>query len=174
MKRRAQPPVKGGNLTKNKKYPLIHGHLTYLLSPCCAICEFFRHYCCRTSHSTSTLLRGRVEAFFKSHLHAHHLFHAPTFLESLSYPPAHARFPSLALLHALCAVGCQYTTPMLILPYIPTYSPLIGWKVRPRSNISLLTMPLSRDLQRVSGTATQRVWLVSGSARQTTIRRKAR
>lgn len=55
------------------------------------------------------LVRHLVEAFFAFHPHATRLFHAPTFLTSLSLPPNQPGFPNAAVLHAICALGSLYT-----------------------------------------------------------------
>ncbi|KAK0456553.1 hypothetical protein EV421DRAFT_1895773 [Armillaria borealis] len=55
------------------------------------------------------LLRHLVEVFFLFHPHATRLFHATSFMTSLSLPPAHPRFPAPPVLHAICAVGSLYT-----------------------------------------------------------------
>ncbi|KAI0788551.1 hypothetical protein C8Q75DRAFT_768846 [Abortiporus biennis] len=46
-----------------------------------------------------------AESFFKFYPDACHLLCAKNFLTSLYYPPNHAQFPSLSLVHAVCAVG---------------------------------------------------------------------
>jgi hypothetical protein len=51
----------------------------------------------------------RVDVFFKFHPHAGRLFHATSFMSSLSLPPTHPRFPSIPVLHAICAIGSFYT-----------------------------------------------------------------
>ena len=51
----------------------------------------------------------RVEAFFTYHIHAGRLFHMPTFMASLELLPTDPRFPSTAVLHAMCAVGSLYS-----------------------------------------------------------------
>ena len=51
----------------------------------------------------------RVESFFAFHPHANRLFHQATFMTNLCYPPTHPNFPSAGVLHAMCAVGSQYT-----------------------------------------------------------------
>jgi len=51
----------------------------------------------------------RVDVFFKFHPHAGRLFHATSFINSLSLPPTHPRFPSIPVLHAICAIGSFYT-----------------------------------------------------------------
>lgn len=55
------------------------------------------------------LLRHLVDVFFTFHPHANRLFHAPTFMNSMSYGPNHPRFPCTAILHAICAIGSLYT-----------------------------------------------------------------
>ncbi|KAI0691869.1 hypothetical protein BC835DRAFT_1359660 [Cytidiella melzeri] len=52
--------------------------------------------------------RRLAEAFFAFHIHAGRLFHGPSFLASLDLHPLDARFPSVAALHALCAVGSTF------------------------------------------------------------------
>ncbi|EKM55919.1 uncharacterized protein PHACADRAFT_256855 [Phanerochaete carnosa HHB-10118-sp] len=42
-------------------------------------------------------------------MHANRMFHVPTFMASLELLPTDPRFPSPAILHAMCAVGCLYT-----------------------------------------------------------------
>ncbi|TFK41060.1 hypothetical protein BDQ12DRAFT_600361 [Crucibulum laeve] len=55
------------------------------------------------------LLRHLVDVFFTFHPHATRLFHAATFIRSLSLPPSHPKFPSTPVLHAICALGSLYT-----------------------------------------------------------------
>ncbi|VDB88782.1 unnamed protein product [Peniophora sp. CBMAI 1063] len=55
------------------------------------------------------LLKHLVESFFAFHPHANRLFHQPTFMNDLCLPPTHPSFPTTSVLHALCAVGSQYT-----------------------------------------------------------------
>ncbi|KAI0068330.1 hypothetical protein BV25DRAFT_563442 [Artomyces pyxidatus] len=55
------------------------------------------------------LLRHLVEVFFAFHPHAGRLFHGPTFMTSLQLPPSHPKFPSVSVLHAICALGSLYT-----------------------------------------------------------------
>ncbi|KAH9947919.1 hypothetical protein B0H21DRAFT_736146 [Amylocystis lapponica] len=55
------------------------------------------------------LVRHLIDAFFTFHAHANIIFHTPTFMASLSLPPSHPKFPNVALLHAICAVGSMYT-----------------------------------------------------------------
>ncbi|KXN89934.1 hypothetical protein AN958_04938 [Leucoagaricus sp. SymC.cos] len=55
------------------------------------------------------LLRHLIDVFFTFHPHANRLFHATTFLNSLSYGPNHPKFPCTAILHAICAIGSLYT-----------------------------------------------------------------
>ncbi|KIL70734.1 hypothetical protein M378DRAFT_194984 [Amanita muscaria Koide BX008] len=66
------------------------------------------------------LLLHLVDVFFKFHLHAHRLFHRPTFLTSLSFPPNHPKFPCSAVLHAICAAGSLYTAAVTSPPQ-PTF-----------------------------------------------------
>ncbi|KAJ3537494.1 hypothetical protein NM688_g6679 [Phlebia brevispora] len=55
------------------------------------------------------ITRHLVEAFFTYHIHANRLFHVPTFMASLELLPTDPRFPSSAILHAMCAVGSLYS-----------------------------------------------------------------
>ncbi|KZT21176.1 hypothetical protein NEOLEDRAFT_1121516 [Neolentinus lepideus HHB14362 ss-1] len=55
------------------------------------------------------LVRHLVDAFFSFHPHASRLFHAPTFMTSLSLPPGHVKFPNVAILHSICALASLYT-----------------------------------------------------------------
>ncbi|KAF9452679.1 hypothetical protein P691DRAFT_179047 [Macrolepiota fuliginosa MF-IS2] len=55
------------------------------------------------------LLRHLVDVFFTFHPHANRLFHAASFMNSLSYGPNHPKFPCTAVLHAICAIGSLYT-----------------------------------------------------------------
>ncbi|KAI0375308.1 hypothetical protein BV20DRAFT_933614, partial [Pilatotrama ljubarskyi] len=64
-------------------------------------------------------LRHLVEAFFNFTPTACRLFHAPTFLASLSLPPTHPGFPSPAVLHAMCAMGSMYTAALRPTPSPP-------------------------------------------------------
>ncbi|KAF8912757.1 hypothetical protein CPB84DRAFT_1670239 [Gymnopilus junonius] len=66
------------------------------------------------------LLRHLVEVFFMFHPHANRLFHAPTFMNSLSLPPSHHKFPSAPVLHAICAIGSLYTAAVTS-PPLPNY-----------------------------------------------------
>ena len=59
------------------------------------------------------MVSGRVEVFFGFHPHAGRLFHSPSFMASLSLPPSHPKFPSTAVLHAICAVGSLYTASIM-------------------------------------------------------------
>ena len=54
---------------------------------------------------TPDLLRHLIQTFFVSHPHASRLLHRPTFMASLDHPPNHPNFPSLSLLHAICALS---------------------------------------------------------------------
>lgn len=60
-------------------------------------------------HRGAEIRPHRIESFFAFHPHANRLFHHPTFMNNMCYPPTHPNFPSTAVLHALCAVGSQYT-----------------------------------------------------------------
>jgi len=80
-----------------------------------AICE--SNICLPVSSSQSSLLQRSVDAFFAFHPHAGRLFHAPTFMATLSLPPNHPDFPSPCILHAICAVGSLYS--MAVLPTPP-------------------------------------------------------
>ncbi|KAI0684542.1 hypothetical protein BC835DRAFT_1422219 [Cytidiella melzeri] len=53
--------------------------------------------------------RKVITAFFTFHVHACRLFHAPTFLASLDLHPLDPRFPTVAVLHAICAIGSTFT-----------------------------------------------------------------
>ncbi|KAH9486839.1 hypothetical protein JR316_0000904 [Psilocybe cubensis] len=55
------------------------------------------------------LLRHLIDVFFVFHPHAGRMFHPPTFMHSISLPPNHPKFPSLPVLHAICAIGSLYT-----------------------------------------------------------------
>ncbi|RDB28416.1 hypothetical protein Hypma_015426 [Hypsizygus marmoreus] len=55
------------------------------------------------------LLRHLVEVFFVFHPHANRLLHAPSFMQTLTLPPIHPKFPSTPVLHAICAIGSLYT-----------------------------------------------------------------
>ncbi|KLO14473.1 hypothetical protein SCHPADRAFT_920667 [Schizopora paradoxa] len=55
------------------------------------------------------LLQHLVDVFFSFHHHSNRIFHAPTFLTSMTLPPNHPGFPHIAILHAICAVGSFYT-----------------------------------------------------------------
>lgn len=55
------------------------------------------------------LLNHLVEIFFTCHPHANRLLHRPTFLASLRLPPQHQDFPSLSLLHAICALASLWS-----------------------------------------------------------------
>lgn len=66
------------------------------------------------------LLRHLVDVFFIYHHHAHRLFHYTSFMTSLSLPPSHPKFPSPAVLHAICALGSLYTAAVTSPPF-PDY-----------------------------------------------------
>ncbi|TFY63443.1 hypothetical protein EVJ58_g3264 [Rhodofomes roseus] len=74
---------------------------------------------------TPNFLRHLVDAFFSYHPDATRMFHQRTFLSTLLLPPTHPRFPSLGLLHAICAVGSMYTAaiPSPAIPSGPEFSP---------------------------------------------------
>lgn len=63
---------------------------------------------------------ARVDVFFTFHPHAGRLFHMPSFMNSLSLPPTHPKFPSLPVLHAICAIGSLYTAAVTS-PPLPNY-----------------------------------------------------
>jgi hypothetical protein len=63
----------------------------------------------------------RVEMFFAFHPHATRLFHAPSFMASLSLSPTHPKFPIPPVLHAICAVSTLYTAAVSS-PPLPNYS----------------------------------------------------
>lgn len=54
------------------------------------------------------IVRHLVETFFNTIQLAPHLIHRPTFTSSLTLPPKDPGFPSVALLHAICAVTTLY------------------------------------------------------------------
>jgi hypothetical protein len=64
------------------------------------------------------LLRHLVEVFFTFQPRASQLFHAPTFMTSLTLPPNHPKFPAVSVLHGICAVGSLYTTAVTSAPPI--------------------------------------------------------
>ncbi|KAI0830615.1 hypothetical protein BC628DRAFT_1312690 [Trametes gibbosa] len=64
-------------------------------------------------------LRHLVEAFFTFTPSASRMFHAPTFLASLSLPPTHPKFPLPATLHGMCALGSLYTAAVSPTPAPP-------------------------------------------------------
>ncbi|EKM56893.1 uncharacterized protein PHACADRAFT_254261 [Phanerochaete carnosa HHB-10118-sp] len=73
---------------------------------------------------TPEVTRHLIHAFFAFWIHAGRLFHGPTFLSSLDFPPSDPRFPSPVVLHAICAVGSMYTadiapTPIHTSRYFP-------------------------------------------------------
>ncbi|KAI0689159.1 hypothetical protein BC835DRAFT_271332 [Cytidiella melzeri] len=74
--------------------------------------DFQEHTVVRTGWSPHlpdpATTRRVVEAFFAFHIHAGRLFHGPSFLASLDLHPMDERFPSVAVLHALCAVGSMF------------------------------------------------------------------
>ena len=51
----------------------------------------------------------RIEAFFTFTPLAERLFHKPSFMNLLSLPTTHLKFPAPAILHAMCALGSMYT-----------------------------------------------------------------
>ncbi|KAG9009730.1 hypothetical protein FRB90_008175 [Tulasnella sp. 427] len=55
------------------------------------------------------LLYHLVETFFACVPHAHRVIHKPTFMSSLVHPAASKKFPTTALLHAICAISSLYT-----------------------------------------------------------------
>ncbi|KAI0721342.1 hypothetical protein C8T65DRAFT_631383 [Cerioporus squamosus] len=61
-------------------------------------------------------LRHLVEAYFSFTPLAGRMFHAPTFLASLSLPPTHPKFPLPAVLHGMCAMGSMYTAAITHMP----------------------------------------------------------
>ncbi|KAH9846804.1 hypothetical protein C2E23DRAFT_743274 [Lenzites betulinus] len=67
----------------------------------------------------SPFLRHLVDAFFTFTPIASRMFHAPTFLASLSLPPSHPKFPLPAILHAMCALGSLYTAAVSPTPTPP-------------------------------------------------------
>lgn len=73
-----------------------------------------------TSLPNPELMRHLVDVFFTFHPHAGRLFHMPSFMNSLSLPPTHPKFPSLPVLHAICAIGSLYTAAVTS-PPLPNY-----------------------------------------------------
>ncbi|KAI0080279.1 hypothetical protein K474DRAFT_1590244 [Panus rudis PR-1116 ss-1] len=63
--------------------------------------------------------RHLVEAYFAFHLHAHRLFHGPSFIASLDFHPSDPRFPWVAILHAMCAIGSLYVANIPPVPEPP-------------------------------------------------------
>lgn len=63
----------------------------------------------------------RVEVFFVFHPHANRLFHAPSFMSTLSLPPSHPKFPATPVLHAICAIGSLYTAAVTS-PPLPNFA----------------------------------------------------
>ncbi|KAF5375247.1 hypothetical protein D9758_000182 [Tetrapyrgos nigripes] len=55
------------------------------------------------------LLKHLVDAFFVFQPHARRLFHYSTFMACLALPPSHPKFPSVPVLHGICAVGALFT-----------------------------------------------------------------
>jgi hypothetical protein len=55
------------------------------------------------------ILNHLVETFFACHPHANRLLHRSTFMASLRLPPNHQDFPSLSLLHAICALASLWS-----------------------------------------------------------------
>lgn len=76
----------------------------------------------------------RVDVFFKFHPHAGRLFHAASFMNSLSLPSTHPRFPSIPVLHAICAIGSFYTAAVTS-PPLPDFT-----QVSPGRHSSLLAL----------------------------------
>lgn len=80
---------------------------------------------CADVHSC---ISERVDVFFAKQPHASFLLHRSTFLANLAQPPSHPRFPTTALLHAICAVGSQYVddwSAHLVFAEIPSFNPAI-------------------------------------------------
>jgi hypothetical protein len=67
-------------------------------------------------YTTDEMLYHRVQAFFAFHIHAGRLFHGPSFLASLNLHPLNERFPSVAVLHALCSVGSTFVAEIVPTP----------------------------------------------------------
>ena len=55
-----------------------------------------------------------TEVFFTHQTNARRLFHAPTFMKSLTLPPSHPQFPITPILHAICAISPIYTAAALL------------------------------------------------------------
>jgi len=62
------------------------------------------------------LLFHLIEVFFTYQMHARRLFHVPTFMESLTLPPSHAKFPITPILHAICAISPMFTPAAIASP----------------------------------------------------------
>jgi hypothetical protein len=69
-----------------------------------------------------------VELFFAFHPHAKRIFHAPSFMVSLSLPPTHPKFPIPPVLHAICAASTLYTS-VVSSPPLPNYSEVVPSKL---------------------------------------------
>ncbi|KIM77869.1 hypothetical protein PILCRDRAFT_611893 [Piloderma croceum F 1598] len=67
------------------------------------------------------LLRHLVEVFFAFQHHARRLFHAPSFMASLSLPPSDPGFPIAPVLHAICSVSPMYTA-VVSSPPLPNFA----------------------------------------------------
>ena len=87
--------------------------------------------------------RGRVDAYFSFNADSSRLLHRPTFMADLALPPTHPRFPSTALLHAICAVGSFYTAAVDPAPH-PTKSPFPLGRLRPSHQGPRLTLRVCR------------------------------
>jgi hypothetical protein len=83
--------------------------------------ELLRHLCVAKAYRYSfvskltRLTSFRIEVFFTYQTNARRLFHVPTFMNSLTLPPSHPRFPISPVLHAICAISPMYTAAALTL-----------------------------------------------------------
>lgn len=92
------------------------------------------------------LLRHLVDVFFMYHPHARRLFHTRNFTNSLALSPDHPKFPSLPVLHAICAIGSLYTAAV-------TSPPLPDFQESPPDEIFLMRQRIKE--QRVDSFAEQ-------------------
>lgn len=91
----------------------------------------------------------RVDVFFKFHPHANRLFHAPSFMNCLSLPPTNPKFPSIPILHAICAVGSFYTAAVTS-PPLPDFNQVpSGTHSNPISFSRLFTVSGEIFLERI-------------------------
>ncbi|TFY75169.1 hypothetical protein EWM64_g8842 [Hericium alpestre] len=93
--------------------PIVHSMKPAVLEPAKNRYEKLEN---RINELEAMLKESRVEIFFAFHPHAGRLFHGPSFMSSLTLPPTHPKFPSTAVLHAICAVGSLYTVAVVPTP----------------------------------------------------------